>query len=327
MSGQKHITDIGILQRQVAGQSLRASHYIQRLSVVLVLCVLAGCWQEIEYRDPGPIANAPADEAAPQPRAPAEAARAEVATTTDTTATEATTAPEPESVGGRYASSTDSGPSSAIEAPPETTPVDPARPETTSTEPPPSDTPAIPAAATVETPPVPTSQAKHAAWMLGSKLSLAALANDRGIGAEDVPIWFEEAQLMAADLKVPIAPLPEKPTDTSSEEASKAVIAFLLDQEKAIGAELEKGNDLEMSALFRLAMRTNLLLVLNTPGSKPVNTISRSIEALGPRTGLPPELWQPLLDMLNQQASPAAVRTAVRQMHTDIGRHLARAEL
>jgi hypothetical protein len=162
--------------------------------------------------------------------------------------------------------------------------------------------------------------------MLGSRLSLAALANDRSIAPEDVPTWFEEAQQLAAQLKVPVAPLPEKPVDASGEAASKAVIAYLLDQEKAIGAELEQTGDVEMSALFRLAMRTNLLLVLNTPGSKAVDTIAKSIEALGPRTGLPPELWQPLLDMLKQLASPAAVRTAVRQMHTDVGRHLARAE-
>jgi hypothetical protein len=162
--------------------------------------------------------------------------------------------------------------------------------------------------------------------MLGSRLSLAALANDRGIGPEDVPKWFEEAQVLGTELNVPIVPLPDKPTDATGEAASKAVIAYLLEQEKAIGAELEKSGDLQMSALFRLAMRTNLLLVLNTPGSKAVDTIAKSIEALGPRTGLPTELWQPLLDMLKEQASPAAVRTAVRQMHTDVGRHLARAE-
>jgi hypothetical protein len=331
MGGQINITDIGILQRKIVGQSLRASHYIQRLSCALSLCLLAGCWQEIEYRDPGPTASAPAVDAAPQPAAIAEVESTEVATTesttTDATTVEATTTPEPEAVGNRYAASTEPEEPSAIEPPPETAPVDAMPPEATGTTPTASETPAIPAATTVETSPVPTSQAKHAAWILGSRLSLAALANDRGIATEDVPKWFEEAQLMAADVKVAVAPLPEKPADTTGEAASKAVIAYLLDQEKAVGAELEKSGDMEMSALFRLAMRTNLLLVLNTPGSKAVDTISKSIEALGPRTGLPPELWQPLLEMLNQQASPAAVRTAVRQMHTDVGRHLARAEL
>jgi hypothetical protein len=330
MSGRIDTTDIGFMQRHAVSRSLRDSHYIQRLTLVLCLCFVSGCWEEIEYRDPGPIAGAPSNDAAPQPPATLEGESTQVADTTettDTTSTEVALPPEAATAGNRYTGVPESEPAPANEAPSDATAVEGTPPETSSAEEGPNDTPAVPAVATSVTPPASSIEARHAAWMLGSRLSLAALANDRGIAPEDVPNWFEEAQLLATDLKVPIALLPEKPAANSGEAASKAVIAYLLDQEKAMGAEMEKSGDMEMSALFRLAMRTNLLLVLNEPGSKPVNTIVKSIEALGPRTGLPAELWQPLLDMLNQQASPAAVRTAVRQMHTDVGRHLARAEL
>jgi hypothetical protein len=207
-------------------------------------------------------------------------------------------------------------------SPAETSPVETGPIETAAAE-----TPAAPVSTEINT--APTLAIGHtgrAAWILGSKLSLAALANDRGIAPEDVPKWFEEAQAAAAALNVQIIPLPERAESQNSEPASKAVLGYVLDQEKTISKQLASSVGDQDAAVFQLAMRSNLLLLLNSPGSKAVETISKSVAALGPRTGLPAELWQPLLDTLAQGATPADVRTQVRQMHTDIGRHLAESE-
>ena len=63
--------------------------------------------------------------------------------------------------------------------------------------------------------------------------------------------------------------------------------------------------------------------MLNTPGTKAVDTLSTSIADLGPRSGLPLALWQPLLDVLNERAASAAIRAAVQQLHERIETHLA----
>jgi hypothetical protein len=334
MCGRNHKTNARKFLFERGRAIIVALHYIRRFRFAMLLFGLAGCWQEIEYREPGQTVGATESIEAPQPAATAGTEQSEVVATNNVLDPEAATsqpamtntaaATGQAEVGDRYAAGTDADQPEAPETPPDSAPD--ATLEESAAGPPPTDAQSTPGATAVESAPVSPTQADHTAWMLGSRLSLAALANDRGIAPEDVPKWFAEAQQLAAELKVPVAPLPEKPVDAEDEAASKAVIAYLLDQEKAIGAELERSGGLEMSALFRLAMRSNLLLVLNTRGSKAVDTIARSIEALGPRTGLPTELWQPLSDMLKEQASPAAVRTAVRQMHTDVGRQLARAE-
>jgi hypothetical protein len=187
-----------------------------------------------------------------------------------------------------------------------------------------TEPPAIAVSATVE-PPLPASAGtKHAAWILGSRFSLAALANDRGIVPEDVPKWFEEARSKAELLNIPLAALPARPaTPQPAGPPSREVLDYIVNQEKSIAEQLATDRGDQHAALLRMAVRSNLLLVLNTPGTKAVETLTKSLTDLGPQTGLPPELWQPLLDLLAQNATPAAVRKAVPQMHADVEQHLA----
>ena len=72
-------------------------------------------------------------------------------------------------------------------------------------------------------------------------------------------------------------------------------------------------------------MKSNLLLVLYKPGSSAVGHLSTAIAQAAPAAELPPELWRPLLDTLANESPPEAVRAAVRQLHTDVDRHLAAA--
>jgi hypothetical protein len=187
-----------------------------------------------------------------------------------------------------------------------------------------TDPAAIAVSTTVE-PTLPPASAgtKHAAWVLGSKFCLAALANDGGAVPEDVTKWFEEAKLSAESLNVPLADLPKQPATPNAQAPSSNVLEYIVKQEKAIGDRLAADRDEQHAAIFRMAVRSNLLLMLNTPGSRAVETLSKSLAELGPRTGLPQELWQPLLDLLAQSATPAAIREAVPQMHADVEQHLA----
>ncbi|MCI0333785.1 MAG: hypothetical protein L0228_11250 [Planctomycetes bacterium] len=258
------------------------------------VCAGGGCWEKIEYRGTFPETAKSSTTPAP-PAAVGDAP-----------------SPQPQpapTVGERYTAKVESNPTTPPGTPAEAPPTDPTATET-------------PESATNESTPAAIST-KRAAWILGSRFSLAALANDRGIAAENVPKWFDEAQTMAESLNIPLAALPERPATATPDSASREVLSYMLDQEKAIGPKLANDFGDDHDAIFRLALRTNLLRVLNTPGSKAVETLSKSITDLGPRSGLPIGLWQPLLDVLNEGATSAAIRTAVPQMHERIEQHLA----
>jgi hypothetical protein len=154
-------------------------------------------------------------------------------------------------------------------------------------------------------------------------LSLAALAHDRGLAPSDVPTWFAEARSAAESLQTSVAELPQLPATSGSSTASREIVGYLLDQGRKVSRDLAAHNGPDHDALFEVAMKSNLLLVLYKPDSPAVEHIATAIRNVAPRAGLPPELWQPLLDTLASGATPADVRAAVRQLHADVDAYLA----
>jgi hypothetical protein len=270
----------------------------------------AGCWQKIEYRDSDPTAS--------------RAEQSDEPSTEPGTAQHGTDVTAPVLIADRDDSTQPSPPvepvENSIESPPPPTLEQP------ELEAPPADTEAQTVSATSEGEPTPQEvSSQRAAWLLGSKLSMAALANDLGAAPDEVPAWFQEARAMAELLQTSVADLPPRAEATSKPTASRQVLSYLLDQGKQIGGQLaeQKGDD--HAALFEVAMKSNLLLVLYKPGSTAVGHISAAIEKAGPRSGVPADLWQPLLDTLSADSPQAAVRTAVKQMHAEVDHHLASA--
>jgi hypothetical protein len=293
-------------------------------AAVLSLCSCGGCWEEIEYKG-----------------ADATAGSRPVTTTADATerdnlAVDALGEP-PQSVipNGRDEKAV----SQSVEARPEAAP-DPASSATVNDAAAPGDNrydmpsngrydrtnyDAQTVSATIEVPPpaVPTNT-RRKAWLLGSKLSLAALANDRGVAAGDVPVWFGDARAAAESLQTHIDELPARPS-SDGQPASREVLAYLLDHGKQVGRDLAASYGPDHAALFEVAVKSSLLLVLYRPGSSVVEHISAAITNAAPRAGLPPELWRPLLDTLAGGAAPADVRAAVRKLHADVDAYLATA--
>jgi hypothetical protein len=99
----------------------------------------------------------------------------------------------------------------------------------------------------------------------------------------------------------------------------------LLGEGKRIGGELATNGGPDHASTFEVALKSNLLLVLNKPGSAAVGHISAAIERAAPQAGLPEELWRPLLDTLANGSPAVEVRAAVRKMHADVDRYLAAA--
>jgi hypothetical protein len=290
------------------------------LGFVLLACVLTGCWEKIEYHESPSIAEtADKNQAAPEVTSEVAINGSATVEAESRTGTEAVT-------NSRLATNEPASEASA-EAP-----VEPAvEPRVESATDPtneasthiPAEPEAVPVAVAVAAEPTrPAVSARRAAWRLGSRLSLAALANDRGIAPEKVPKWFNEAESMAGVLKVAIAPLPERPESPAADGAPVAT-KFLVQQLKSIGKELATIHGMEPAALFDLAVKSNLLLIYNKPGTSAITQIAESIRKTLPQTNLPAGLYRPLLDALSNGSPPAAVRQAVTKLHADVDAHLA----
>jgi hypothetical protein len=216
--------------------------------------------------------------------------------------------------------------SSSETTPPESSPAEAAATNPTPESPPNSvarHTDATPVSATADTPPGNVFDSHRAAWHLGSRLSLAALASDRRLAANNVPIWFEDAKAAAKLLGTSITDLPEPAAADDKSLISSQAFDYLVTKAKPIGRDIAKQHGPEDAALFEIAIKSNLLLLMYTPEAPAGNSIAAAILQAAPKAKLPDELWKPLVEALNKQAPQSDVRTAVRTMHVNVDRYLA----
>jgi hypothetical protein len=136
-------------------------------------------------------------------------------------------------------------------------------------------------------------------------------------------VWFGDAKSAATFLGTTIDDLPEPATANDASPASRQAINYLLINGQRIGRELAKQHGPEQSALFEIALKSNLLLLLYTPGTSAGDSIATAVSKAAPQAKLPSELWKPLVDALIKKAPQADVRSAVRKTHGDIERYLA----
>jgi hypothetical protein len=166
------------------------------------------------------------------------------------------------------------------------------------------------------------SNPRLGAWRLGSKLSLVALANDRGIGSDSVAPGLEYCKSLAAKLGGSVADLPASGL-AGSRPASRQVLDYLFHQGQQIGRDLTDRHGAEAAALFEVALKSNLLLVLYTPRSSAAGAIADAISQAAPRAELPAGLWEPLVNTVIAKADGFQVRKAVKTFHTAVEQHLA----
>ena len=162
---------------------------------------------------------------------------------------------------------------------------------------------------------------RRMAWLLGSKLSLAALANGRGAPAADVANWFDQSQKLAQMLGASAAALPQESGSNAATLPDQA-LSYLFAQGQQLGQVLARDHGAEQAALFELAVKSNILLALYQPGAGVIGALSDAIRQAAERSKLPAEIYQPLLDGLAQNAPAADVRDAVFKLHSDVDRYL-----
>jgi hypothetical protein len=175
----------------------------------------------------------------------------------------------------------------------------------------------------IQTPPaVQNWNTRRAAWLLGSKLSLAALANEHGAPADQVQKLFGQSNALAKKLNIPLKALPARPAPAAARPANDAALDYLFSEGQEVGSALAKGQGADHAALFEVAVKSNILLALYKPDSPTTQAIAAAIERAGERAKLPSTLWQPLLDALAAKSTLVDVRKAVYSLHDATDKYL-----
>jgi hypothetical protein len=99
----------------------------------------------------------------------------------------------------------------------------------------------------------------------------------------------------------------------------------LITEGQRIGREIATKHGADHVALFELALKSNVLLVLYVPRSPVSEALGISMAQAREASGLPAELWQPLLTSVAEGRETEVVRRLVFQLHEDVDRLLSAA--
>ena len=169
-----------------------------------------------------------------------------------------------------------------------------------------------------------TESTRARVWELGGKLSLAAVAAANNLPKPTVDKVFASAQEIAASLGVEVPPLPERKLDRA--EARAATLAYLLrDVGAPVASRLSSTYGPDHAALFEVAVKSNLLLLLYGPGEPESKTIADLIRKRAPDARLPEALWSDLPAKIDARATYDDIKAAIQKMQGDV-RHYLRAE-
>lgn len=158
---------------------------------------------------------------------------------------------------------------------------------------------------------------KGGAWLLGDNLSLAALLYNQGAAAENVERFLSKAKTIADIFRVEIKPFPAK--SANSAEASADLIHYLIQGDGAlIGAALARKYDDKHGTLFEVAVKSNLLILLYSPGDSLGQSIASLIKTRLESIRLPARLWTGVVTLVDKKRPSDEVKDAVFKMHKDI---------
>ena len=158
---------------------------------------------------------------------------------------------------------------------------------------------------------------KGAAWILGDRLSLAALLYNQGALPDTVSRYLASAKTIGTDLGVEIKPFPAQAADKT--EATADLLHYLIAGDGAqIGVALAKKYDSAHGALFEVSVKSNLLILLYGPGDSLGRSIAEVVQTRMQSANMPGRLWSGVVEAVSQKRSADDVKTAVFKMHKDV---------
>jgi len=161
----------------------------------------------------------------------------------------------------------------------------------------------------------------YLAWTFGSELSLAAVFYDRDAAAPyEIEQMTARVRPAANHLGADIPPFPLK-TGAPTTDTAK-ILHYLLTATRSNRDKIRAKHGLKCSMLYVVAMSSNTLLLVYVPGEPEGAVIAETIRDNAPSTGIPSDLWMPMIEKIEAGASYSNVRDAIIRFHDRVAEFL-----
>lgn len=151
------------------------------------------------------------------------------------------------------------------------------------------------------------------AWVLGSKLSVAAALQSQGEPALAVR-QFNIASATAAGFGIKLPALPAR-TGNKIEDSASALNYLLNQTGGPIGSILMKNFGAEHAAVFEVALKSNILLIMYGPDESTTKTIAGVMRSRTTQARFLSGLTAPLLALIDRQAAFDHVKKELFDLH------------
>jgi hypothetical protein len=168
---------------------------------------------------------------------------------------------------------------------------------------------------------LPNNTSRYLSWMLGFRLSAAALAYSNGANLQTVNQSIAPLREAAEALGTWIPQLPSRSGDSPHD--TDEIIRWV--GWESIARDLTLKYSPDHTALFELGYKSNLLMLLYVPGDDLGRALASVIADRAPTATLPESLWRSVVNKVNHQASREDVVAALRRMQEDISDYLVHA--
>ncbi|MEO7538458.1 MAG: hypothetical protein ABIV21_00380 [Pyrinomonadaceae bacterium] len=160
----------------------------------------------------------------------------------------------------------------------------------------------------------PPESQKRVAWELGSSLGLAGVvfadSSDQGL----INRQFARASAKASAFGIKLPALPAK-TGNRIEDSASALAYLLGSTGNPIGRILQQRLGPEHAAIFEIALKSNILLMLYGPGEAESNTIANVIRKRQVTAHLPEVMTRQLLNLIDTRGSYDEVKKEIFAVH------------
>jgi hypothetical protein len=189
--------------------------------------------------------------------------------------------------------------------------------------------PPVPSPTTVSTWPTPApsptkpstiEKAKVTAWQLGSKLGLAAALRAQGHEGE-VNHFFGQCRVLAQELGLRELTIPEKTGEQTKDSA--VILGYILQDTEGIAFQLTRKYSEQHAEIYALAAKSMLVAILYSPEDRSMNSsLAKGVEGAGKSSGIPQQLWTPLLDKMKGSLPYDDVKQELFEMHERVEQYL-----
>jgi len=160
------------------------------------------------------------------------------------------------------------------------------------------------------------------AWVLGTKLGMAAVGSEAGASEKVVSDLMATANALADALGTQLPELPKRSGKSKSEFAAD-VLHFMTKEVDPVCQHLAKKYNKRHAEIFEIAMKSSALAIVYVPGNSEGLTVANVVEEQAKQCELPEKLWKPFVDSIRRRESyEIVVKAKMREMHTATREHL-----